>query len=86
MLVALAIAVLNFLIGWLLTFLLNIATLGIFYFTGLNFIIAIIVNAIIIEIVDQMSSSFNTDGFAPSFWLALILALVNAIVFGLFWA
>ena len=80
--VALIIGVLSFLIGWLLTLILNIATLGIFYFTGLGFIIRIIVNAIIIEIADKMSSGFNTKGFTPSLILAVIIALVGAIVDG----
>lgn len=84
LLVTLGVVVFNFLVGWLLTLLLNLATLGIFYFTGLNFIISIFVNAIIIELVDKMSKSFNTDGFAPSLWLAVILALVNAIMFAVF--
>ena len=82
LIVALVIGVLSFLIGWLLTLILNIATLGIFYFTGLGFIIRIIVNAIIIEIADKMSSGFNTKGFTPSIILAVIIALVGAIVDG----
>lgn len=83
-LVAIAIGLLNFLVGWLLSLILNIATLGIFYFTGLTFIISIVVNAIIIEIVDQFSKGFNTDGFTPSLALAVIIALVNAIVAWIF--
>ena len=83
MLVAFSLAVLNFLIGWLLMFVLHLATLGLFWITGLQFIIAIIVNAIIIEVIDRFSSGFRTDGFAPSLWLALIIALVNAVVFAL---
>ncbi len=84
LLVALAIAILNFLVGWLLTFVLHLATLGLFWITGLSFIISIIVNAIIIEIVDQFSEGFDTDGFAPSLWLAVLIALVNALVFAIF--
>lgn len=78
--VALVIGLLSFLIGWLLTLILNVATLGIFYFTGLGFIIRIVVNAIIIEIADQMSDGFNTKGFMPSLILAIIIALVGSIV------
>ncbi len=84
-LVAVIIAVLNFLVGWLLALLLNIATLGLFYFTGLSFIISIIVNAIVIEIVDQLSSRFKTDGFAPSLYLAIFMALANALVTAIFY-
>lgn len=78
--VAILIGVFSFLIGWLLSLILNIATLGIFYFTGLGFIIRIIVNAIIIEIVDKVSKGFHTKGFTPSLILAVLIALVSWIV------
>jgi putative membrane protein len=78
--VALIIGVLSFLLSWLLTAVFNIATLGLFYFLGLGFIIRVIVNAIIIEIADKVSKDFKTVGFLPSLWLAIILAVVAAIV------
>lgn len=78
--VALIIGVLSFLLSWILTAVLNIATLGLFYFLGLGFIIRIIVYAIIIEIADKISKDFKTIGFLPSLWLAIILAIVGAIV------
>ncbi|WP_373057513.1 hypothetical protein [Zunongwangia sp. H14] len=80
LLVALIIGVLSFLLSWLLTAVLNIATLGIFYFLGLGFITRIIAYAIVIEIADKLSSDFRTVGFAPSLWLAIILAVVGAII------
>ncbi len=83
MLVALAITFLNFLVGWLLTFFLHVATLGLFWITGLSFIISIVVNAIIIEIIDQLSINFETKGFSASLWLAVLLALANTIVFAI---
>lgn len=78
--VAILIGIFSFLIGWLLTLILNIATLGIFFFTGLGFIIRIIVNAIIIEIVDKVSKGFETKGFTPSLILAVLIAFVSWIV------
>lgn len=78
--VALIIGVLSFLLSWILTVVLNIATLGIFYFLGLGFIIRIVVYAIIIELADQLSKDFKTVGFLPSLWLAIIIAIVGAIV------
>lgn len=78
--VALIIGVLSFLLSWLLTAVLNIATLGLFYFLGLGFIIRIIVYAIIIEIADKVTKDFKTVGFLPSLWLAIILAVVGAII------
>lgn len=78
--VALIIGVLSFLLSWILTAVLNIATLGLFYFLGLGFIIRIIVYAIIIEIADKISKDFKTIGFLPSLWLAIILAIVGGII------
>ena len=79
-LVALLIGVLSFFLSWLLTAVLNIATLGMFYFLGLGFVTRIVAYAIIIEIADQLSSGFKTDGFLPSLWLAVILALFGSII------
>jgi putative membrane protein len=84
LLVALFVGVMSILIGWLLEFVLHLATLGLFYFTGLGLVIRIIVNAIIIEIADQMSSGFDTDGFWPSLWLAIILAITGSVVDAIF--
>lgn len=81
--VALIIGILSFLLSWVLTAVLNIATLGLFYFIGLGFIIRIVVNAIIIEIADKISKDFHTVGFMTSLWLAVILALVSAVVDGI---
>lgn len=78
--VALIIGVLSFLLSWLLTAILNIATLGIFYFLGLGFITRIVAYAIIIEIADKFSSDFKTDGFWPSLWLAIFIAIAGALV------
>jgi len=78
--VAILIGILSFLIGWLFTLILNVASLGIFYFLGIGIITRIIANAIVIEIVDQISSGFKTEGFMPSLWLAIILAIVGALV------
>ena len=78
--VALIIGVLSFFLSWILTVILNIATLGIFYFLGLGFVTRVIAYAIIIEIADKFSKDFHTRGFMPSLWLAIIMALVGAIV------
>lgn len=78
--VALIIGILSFLLSWLLTAILNVATLGIFYFLGIGFITRVIAYAIIIEIADKFSDDFKTVGFLPSLWLAIILAIVGGIV------
>ena len=78
--VALVIGVLSFFLSWILTVILNIATLGIFYFLGLGFVTRVIAYAIIIELADKFSKDFRTRGFMPSLWLAIIMAIVGAIV------
>lgn len=78
--VALIIGLLSFLIGWLITFVLNVVTLGIFYFLGLGIITRTIANAVVIELADHLSKGFNTKGFLPSLWLAIIIAVVGSLV------
>ena len=78
--VALIIGVLSFLLSWILTAVLNVASLGLFYFLGLGFVTRIIAYAIIIEIADKISSDFKTIGFLPSLWLAIIMALVGVLL------
>lgn len=79
-LVAFIIGILSFLLSWLLTVILNIATLGIFYFLGLGFITRIISYAIIIEIADKLSDDFKTEGFGSSILLAVIMAIFSGII------
>ncbi|GAA4320142.1 hypothetical protein GCM10023115_46980 [Pontixanthobacter gangjinensis] len=79
LIVAIIIGILSFLLSWLLTAILNIATLGIFYFLGLGFITRVIVNAIIIEIADKLTSDFKTDGFGASVLLAFVIAVFSLI-------
>lgn len=78
--IAVLVGILSFFLSWFFTFILHIATLGIFYFLGLGFIIRIVAYAIIIEIANRLSSGFKTIGFMPSLYLAIILATVGAIV------
>lgn len=80
LIVAFLIGLLSFLVGWLFTFILNVATLGVFYFFGLGFITRTIAFAVVIEIVDQLNKGFNTRGFLPSLWLAIILAVVGVLM------
>lgn len=70
----------GFLIGWLLTFILNLATLGILWLIGLGIITRTIAYAIIIELVDQFRGDFHTKGFMPSLWLAIILAIAWGLI------
>ncbi|HKK37936.1 MAG TPA: hypothetical protein VJ949_00795, partial [Cryomorphaceae bacterium] len=72
---ALWILVVGFLIGWLLTFILNILTLGLFWLVGLGIVIRTIAYAVVIEIVDRFMEDFETKGFLPSLMLSVALAI-----------
>ncbi|WP_324719336.1 phage holin family protein [Salinimicrobium sp. HB62] len=78
--VAILIGILSFFLSWILTAILNVVTLGIFYLLGLGFITRIFAFAIIIELADKLSKGFKTHGFMPSLWLAIIIAIVGTIV------
>ncbi len=78
--VALALGLLNFFVGWIFVKIISVATLGIFYFTGLTFIIRLVVSGIFIELIDQFTDKFNTKGILPSLYLALLLAIANTLV------
>ena len=74
------IIVVGFLVGWIFTLVLNIATLGILWIVGLGIITRTIAYAVVIEIVDQFSKGFDTKGFKPSLWLSIILAIAWGII------
>ncbi|AVR47020.1 hypothetical protein C7S20_18180 [Christiangramia fulva] len=78
--VAFIIGILSFLLSWLLTAILNFATLGIFYFLGIGFVTRVIAYAIIIEIADKISSDFKIHGFWSSVWLAIIMSIFSGLV------
>lgn len=77
---SLSIMIVGFFIGWLITFFLNVATLGILWIIGLGIITRTIANAIIIEIIDQTRKDFDTKGFMPSLKLAIALAIAWGVV------
>jgi putative membrane protein len=71
---AVIVGLLNATIGLFLkviTFPLTVFTLGIFWF---------VVNAIILKLASMISPGFTIIGFAPAFWGAIILSLINLLV------
>jgi putative membrane protein len=56
--IAVILAMLNFLVGWLIRFPLNLVTL--FFLTG---IVRIVVTAILLKLIDKMMGSFTIVGF-----------------------
>jgi putative membrane protein len=53
-----------------ITFPLTVFTLGIFWF---------VVNAIVLKLATIFVPGFRIDGFAPAFWGAIVLAIINMV-------
>jgi len=73
--VAFLLALLNFLVGWIFRFPLNLFTF--FLLTGL---VRLIVTALILKLIDKMLTSFRIDGFWPALLIALAIAVVGAFI------
>ncbi len=84
LLMALLIGILNPTIGYLLTIVLNIVTLGLFWLLGLGFIIRLIVFALIIKLTDIILPGLKIKNFGVALLIALCLALANLLVNWLF--
>ncbi|WP_138989377.1 phage holin family protein [Larkinella sp. C7] len=77
LLIAVILAALNFLVGWIIRFPLNLVTL--FFLTG---IVRIVVTAILLKLIDKMMGSFTIVGFWPALVIAVSVAIAGAIVDG----
>jgi len=78
--VAFLIAILNPTLGWILTGLLNVATLGLFWVLGLGFIIRFFAFVLIIRITEGLSGGFKTEGCGNAIAFAIVLAVLGTIV------
>lgn len=74
---ALVYGVLMVAIGWCLTGLLHLATLGFFLLTGLAAVIRVIVMTIVLAATDKLSRRMSLDGLGTAFFAAVIIALVG---------
>ncbi len=77
---SLVIFIVGFVAGWLLTLIFNIATLGLFWMVGLGVVTRVLAYAVIIEVIDQYRDDFDTDGFLPSLWLSILLAITWGLI------
>lgn len=77
LLIAIILAMLNFLIGWLIRFPLNLVTF--FFLTG---IVRVVTTAILLKIIDKMMGSFTIVGFWPALVIAVAVAVVGGLVDG----
>ncbi|MBC3539723.1 phage holin family protein [Rufibacter sediminis] len=73
--VAFLIGILNATIGLLLRFPLNLVTL---FF--LQFVVRLVVTAIIIKLVDKLLKNFEVKGFWPALVIAIALAIASTLI------
>ena len=74
--VALAIGILNATVGFLLRIPLNIVTLGL-----LNFVVRLVVTAVVIKLADKLFTGFEVKGFGSALIIALVMALVGSLLY-----
>jgi putative membrane protein len=76
-LVAVGLGLLQFLIGWLLFFVIGVGTLGLGFL--LAFVTRWLVTAILLKVVDAFSRSLRIDGFRWAFAGALVMSALGSV-------
>ena len=74
-LVAVVVAFLNFIIGWLFRFAFNLVSLYL-----LQSLVSLIVTAMMIKIADQFFKGFEVKGWIPAFIIAICIAAANYFI------
>jgi len=77
LIIAVLLGLLNFFVGWVIRFPLNLVTL--FLLTG---IVRIFVTAVLLKLIDKLMASFTIVGFWPAVVIAFAVAIVGAMVDG----
>ncbi len=75
LLIAVLLGLLNFFIGWIIRFPLNLVTF--FLLSGL---VRVIVTAIMLKVIDKLMNSFHIDGFWPALVIAIAVALAGSLI------
>ena len=75
LLVAALLAVLNFFIGWIIRFPLNLVS-----FFLLSGIVRLVVAAILLKLIDNFLSDFEIKGFWPALLIALAITLAGSLI------
>lgn len=75
LLIAVLLGLLNFLVGWVIRFPLNLFTF--FLLTG---IVRIIVTALLLKLIDKFMDSFTIVGFWPALLIALAVAVAGTLI------
>ncbi len=74
-LIALLLGLLNFVIGWIVSFPLNLLTL--FLLTGL---VRLLVTALLLKLIDWMLRDFTIAGFWPALLIAFAVAVAGSLI------
>ncbi len=75
LLIAVLLGLLNFFVGWIIRFPLNLITF--FLLTG---IIRIVVTAILLKLIDKFLDSFTIVGFWPALVIAIAVAVAGTLI------
>ena len=75
LLIAVLLGLLNFFVGWIIRFPLNLVTF--FLLTG---IIRIVVTALLLKLIDNVLDSFTIVGFWPALVIALAVAVAGTLI------
>lgn len=75
LLIAVLLGLLNFFVGWLIRFPLNLVTF--FLLTGL---VRIIVTALLLKLIDKFMDSFTIVGFWPALVIAVAVAVAGTLI------
>lgn len=75
LIIAVVLGLLNFFVGWLIRFPLNLVSL--FLLTGL---VRIIVTALLLKLIDRFMDSFTIAGFWPALVIAVVVALAGTLI------
>ncbi|MFD2570020.1 phage holin family protein [Spirosoma soli] len=75
LLIAVLLGLLNFFVGWIIRFPLNLITF--FLLTG---IVRIIVTAVLLKLIDSFLDSFTIVGFWPALVIAIAVAVAGSLI------
>jgi putative membrane protein len=75
LLIAVLLGLLNFFVGWVIRFPLNLFTF--FLLTG---IVRIVVTALLLKLIDKFMDSFTIAGFWPALLIALAVAVAGTLI------
>jgi putative membrane protein len=75
LLIAVLLGLLNFFVGWIIRFPLNLVT-----FFLLSGIVRIIVTALLLKLIDKFMDSFTIEGFWPALLIAIAVAVAGTLI------